>query len=135
MHRIATNAELADLHAAGVGYIFNDFTSGSAGARDNVLHETGCDWVRRMLAQAEPQNRPSVRKIFFATLSEALPWLESNRGTESRAWKRCTTCRPSQADTGKHAIRSGQYAFWVLIPMLWAHSRQRIGKRSRSDPA
>ncbi len=106
MHRIATNAELADLHAAGVGYIFNDFTSGSAGAKDNnVLHETGCDWVRQMLARAEPQNRPSVRKIFFATLSEALPWLASNRGAEGRAWKRCATCRPGQADTGKHADR------------------------------
>jgi len=103
MHRIATNAELADLHAAGFGYIFNDFTSGSAGARDNVFHETDCSWVWQMLARAEPQNRPSVRKIFFATLSEALSWLASNRGAESRAWKRCATCRPGLADTGKHA--------------------------------
>jgi hypothetical protein len=105
MHRIVTNAELADLHAAGVGYIFNDFTSGSAGARYNVLHETGCDWVRQMMVRADPQNRPSVRKIFFATLYEALPWLASNRGAESLAWKRCATCRPGQANTGKHADR------------------------------
>ena len=106
MHRIATNAELADRHAARVGYIFNDFTSGPAGATNNVLHEAGCDWVKRMLARAEPRNRPSVRKIFFATLDEAQRWLTPNRGAESRAWRWCSTCQPGQMNTRKNADRA-----------------------------
>lgn len=106
MHTISTNAGLADLHAAGIGYIFNDFTSGPGGAKYNVLHEAGCGWVRRMLAGAEPQNQPSVRKFFFGTLSEALPWLASNCGPESIGWKRCATCRPGQTDASTRDGRS-----------------------------
>lgn len=103
MHRISTNAELEDLHGVGVGYIFNDFTSGPSGAQYNVLHGAWCPWIERMLNRAEPNKRPSVRKIFHSTLNEALSWLASNQGPEGRVWKRCETCRPGPADTDKRA--------------------------------
>ena len=53
MHRVETNAELASLHAARAGFIFNDFTS-TPGAAQNVLHLAGCVWVSRMLDRAVP---------------------------------------------------------------------------------
>jgi hypothetical protein len=93
MHSVQTNAELEAFHIAGVGFVFNDFTSGPSSARDNVLHAASCTWVGRMLDGAEPQSRPSVRKVFFDTLDEAHSWLMLNRGPEGRSWKRCATCR------------------------------------------
>lgn len=101
MHRVQTNAELEAIHAAGVGFVFNDFTSGAASGKDNVLHVASCPWVRRMLLRAEPQCRPSVRKIFFASINEARSWLAANRGQERCGWKRCDTCRPDHARTGE----------------------------------
>jgi hypothetical protein len=112
MHRILTNAELADLHGVGAGYVFNDFTSGPSGARDNVLHGAWCPWIERMLDRTAPDEQPSVRKIFFGSLPEALSWLASNRGPESRGWKCCATCRPDPAYAGKPAARAG-LASWV----------------------
>lgn len=97
MHQVQANAELEAIHRAGAGFVFNDFTSGPAGARDNVLHLASCPWVGRMLYRAEPQRRPSVRKIFFTTINEAHSWLAANRGPEDRGWKPCDTCGPGHA--------------------------------------
>lgn len=102
MHPVQTNAELEAFHVAAVGFVLNDFTSSPAGARDNVLHVAGCAWVGRMLARAEPQSRPSVRKLFFDTLDEAQSWLVHNRGQEGRGWKRCATCRPGRVAVTDH---------------------------------
>ena len=100
MHRVQTNAELEALHVAGAGFVFNHFTSGPAGARDNVLHIAGCPWVRRMLEGARPLARPSVRKMFFGTVDEAQSWLVSTLGPEGHGWKRCTGCRPGRTGAG-----------------------------------
>jgi hypothetical protein len=98
MHQVQANAELEAIHRIGAGFVFNDFTSGPAGASDNVLHLAGCPWVGRMLYRAEPQRRPSVRKIFFTTINEAHWWLAANRGPEGRGWKPCDTCRPGHVE-------------------------------------
>jgi hypothetical protein len=102
MHRVQTNAELEALHVAGAGFVFNHFTSGPAGARDNVLHMAGCPWVRRMLDGAKPLVRPPVRKMFFDTLDEAQSWLVPTLGPEGRGWKRCTGRRPGRMAAGNN---------------------------------
>lgn len=96
MRRVQTNAELEALYAVGVGFIFNAFTLGPSGARDNVLHVADCDWVRRMLAGSDPRKPPTVPKVFFAALDEALSWLHANRGAEGTAWKQCSRCSPGR---------------------------------------
>jgi hypothetical protein len=100
MHRVQTNAELEALHASGAGFVFNHFTSGPAGARDNVLHTAGCPHIRRMLDGADPLARPSVRKMHFTTLNEAQSWLASTLAPEGYGWKRCTGCQPGHAVVG-----------------------------------
>lgn len=70
MRDVRTNAESEAFHAGGEGLVFNHFTSGAAGARDNVLHSAGCPQVGKMLIRARPQSRPSVRKVLFATAEE-----------------------------------------------------------------
>ena len=100
MHHVHTNAELEAFRIASVGFIFNDFTSGPSGARDDVLHTASCTWVARMLDRAEPQSRPSVPKMFFDTIDEAYSWLRLNRGPEGRSWKRCATCQPGREAVG-----------------------------------
>ena len=97
MRRVQTNAELAALHSAGAGLVFNDFTSGPAGARDNVLHAASCRSVRKMLDGADPVSCPSVRKMFFDTGDEAHAWLAAERGLEGLAWKYCSGCMPGHA--------------------------------------
>jgi len=99
MHSVQTMAKLKALHEAGAGFVLNDFTSGPAGAGDNVIHSVGCVWVGRMLSGADPGSRPSVRKIAFAVLGEAISWLAANRGAEGTGWKRCATCRPGGTAT------------------------------------
>jgi hypothetical protein len=94
MHRVQTNAQLDALYNAGRGYIFNHFTSGPAGARDNVLHDAGCACVGRMLSHADPQTEPSVPKMFFASIDEARFWLVPNLGPHGSGWKHCGTCQP-----------------------------------------
>jgi hypothetical protein len=100
MRHTQTNAELVAFHAEGTGVVFNDFTSGRSAARYNVLHLAGCPWVGRMLDRAEPEARPSVRKLLFATDGEAQAWLTSNRGQEGHGWKYCATCWVGRAETG-----------------------------------
>lgn len=109
MHRVQTNAELEALHVAGAGFLFNHFTSGPAGARDNVLHAASCPQVSRMLLGARPQAQPSIRKVFFDTLAQARAWLVTNLGPEGRGWKRCTYCQSGRvlADNGTR-LRSCQ---------------------------
>jgi hypothetical protein len=96
MHLVETNADLETFYLAGVGYVFNDFTSGASGARYNVLHAADCTWVMRMLDRAEPRHQPTVRKMLFDTVDEAQLWLTENRGPEGSAWKRCGTCQPGR---------------------------------------
>jgi hypothetical protein len=104
MRHAQTNAELAAFHAEGTGLVFNDFTTGRSAARYNVLHVAGCPWVRRMLDRADPQARPSVRKLLFSAVDEAQAWLASNRGQEGHGWKYCATCRGRpRADRGTPA--------------------------------
>jgi hypothetical protein len=105
--RIArTNAELRAFYAAAEGLVFNDSTSGPAGAQYNVLHASGCPWVGRMLDRTRPQSRPSVRKVLFPTIEEAQWWLASNRGREGHGWKCCATCRPGRAIAGSSGTRT-----------------------------
>ena len=99
MRVVQTNAELRAFHADGAGLIFNDFTSGPAGARDNVLHAAACAQVSRMLDRARPESRPAVRKLLFSDMNEAQSWLVSNRGTEGHGWKCCGTCRAGRAES------------------------------------
>lgn len=101
MRYARTNAELEAFHGAGEGLVLNYFTSGPAGARDNVLHTAACPQVSRMLIRARPENRPSVRKVLFATVEEAQSWLTSNLGPEGRGWKSCTHCQADRAVAGE----------------------------------
>ena len=97
MRHVQTNAELEAFHAGGEGLVFNHFTCGPAGARDNVLHTAGCPQGGKMLIRARPESRPSVRKVMFATAEEARSWLIANLGLEGRGWKSCTRCQPGGA--------------------------------------
>jgi hypothetical protein len=97
MRDVQSNAELDAFHAGGEGLVFNHFTSGPAGARDNVLHAARCQQVAKMLILARPESRPSVRKVLFATAEEALSWLTANLGPEGHGWRSCTRCQPSGA--------------------------------------
>jgi hypothetical protein len=111
MGQVQTNAELEALHSAGIGFVFNHFTSGPAGARDNRLHAVSCPQVEKMLNRAQPQSWPSVRKLFFATIDEALLWLLENLDTEEHGWKRCTTCHPGRTTVGEGTrLRAGRPA-------------------------
>ena len=86
MKFIGSNAELEQLHSAGEGLIFNDFSGkGPRGKDYNVLHAASCNWVAR--------SNVNVRKYFFSNLDEAIKWLRKNRGEEGENWKRCGTCQ------------------------------------------
>ncbi|MDH5779053.1 MAG: hypothetical protein OEZ29_00475 [Candidatus Bathyarchaeota archaeon] len=85
MKYIESNAELRQLHSAGKGLIYNDFSGkGSGGKNYNVLHAASCRWVAR--------SNVKVPKIFFGDIDEAIEWLRKNRGEGGRNWKRCATC-------------------------------------------
>jgi hypothetical protein len=101
MREVRTNAELEAFHEGDEGLVFNHFTSGPAGARDNVLHTSGCPQVGKMLIRAQPQSRPRVRKILFANTEEAQSWLASNLGPEGHGWRWCTRCRGGRAEAAK----------------------------------
>jgi len=86
MKFIESNAELEQLHSAGEGLIYNDFSrKGSSGKDYNVLHAASCGWVAR--------SNVNVPKIFFSNLDEAVEWLRKNRGEEGKNWKRCSACQ------------------------------------------
>lgn len=104
MRDVSTNAELDAFHEVGEGLVFNHFTSGPAGARDNVLHTAGCPQVGKMLIRARPESRPSVRKILFATTGEAQSWLASNLGPEGHGWRWCTRCRAGREEAGERTL-------------------------------
>jgi len=88
MKFIGSNAELRQLHSAGEGLIFNDFSGKGPGGKDyNVLHAASCNWVAR--------SNVNVHKYFFSNLDEAIKWLQKNRGEEGESWKRCGTCQAS----------------------------------------
>jgi len=98
MLQVRSNSELASLHAAGEGLVFNYFTksgSDTSAGQNNVLHVADCFWVNRMLAGARLTARPSVDKIFFDSASEAQSWLIAHVGQETVRWKRCAICCPS----------------------------------------
>ena len=84
MLRIKDATELQLRHAAGRGYIYNDFAGMHAsGKLDNILHKAGC----RTLARGNM----AYPKLFFATKGEAHAWLKANRGED---WKSCGICKP-----------------------------------------
>lgn len=86
MKRIRSNAELEQIHSAGVGLIYNDFSGrGPRGKDYNVLHVAYCSWVVR--------SNVNVPKYFFNNIEEAIKWLRRNRGKEGKNWKRCGTCK------------------------------------------
>ena len=82
---VSDDSDLARLHFAGAGLIYNDFSGlGRTGAQYNVLHHAGCQWITR--------SNTNVRKLFFDSLPEAVAWLSESRGAEGMNWKRCKTC-------------------------------------------
>jgi hypothetical protein len=101
--QVATNAELAELRERGRGFIYQDWTIRGADTSGNRLHWVGCDQVARMLQGADPSRRPSVPKIFFDDLDDALAWLLANRGAESERWRRCSRCDAEGPGTGAEA--------------------------------
>lgn len=85
MKKMRSNYELAKLHSAGVGLIYNDFSGrGATGKKYNVLHAASCSWVTK--------SNINVPKYFFTNIDEAIKWLRRNRGREGKNWKRCGTC-------------------------------------------
>jgi hypothetical protein len=126
MHRVQTNAELEALHAAGAGFVFNDFTSGPAGAQYNVLHSARCRWVWKMVDRDEPHGQPSVRKMSFDTIDEARSWIVPNRGPEGRGWKHCATCRPDRPAASGPQRPAGR-------PLATSHEAE--GEQSAASPA
>lgn len=115
MKFVKSNAELEQLHSAGEGFIYNDFSrKGPSGKDYNVLHAASCRWVAR--------SNVNVPKIFFSNLHKAIEWLRKNRGEEGKNWKRCGTCQakarrlspilrgPKLLDTAKSApVRMGPF--------------------------
>jgi len=118
MRQIASQEELEELHAAGVGLIYNDFSGlGAGGAQYNVLHAAGCHWVAR--------SNTNVRKLFSDSLAEAIEWLNANRGPENKNWKRCRSCRPTtqavadprgaSVNTTPRSSSSAPQAYWDVV--------------------
>jgi len=106
MNPVTTNAELEVLYLAGSGFIFNDYSSGPAGAQFNRLHRADCSEVRKMLNRGSPLNRPTYRKFFFSTLDEAVLWLEPERGLEGQGWKCCPACLAEHTAGGGNTSRT-----------------------------
>lgn len=80
------SAELSQLHSAGEGFVYNDFSrKGSSGKDYNVLHAAYCRWVLK--------SNVNVPKIFFGNINEAIEWLRKNRGEKGKNWKCCGTCQ------------------------------------------
>jgi hypothetical protein len=51
MRRIESEDELRELHARGLGFIYNDYAgTGAGGSRYNVLHAASCPWILRSRA-------------------------------------------------------------------------------------
>ncbi len=87
MRRIDSKDEFQRLHAAGKGYIYNDYDGQRAsGGNFNVLHEASCRTLRRANA--------TIPKFFAVINQEATNWLSEHRGTEGDRWRRCRTCQP-----------------------------------------
>lgn len=90
MRRIETQTELSQLHARGLGFIYNDYAgTGASASRYNVLHRASCPWILR--------SRASIPKYYAANLRQAEDWLEAHRGKEGVGWKRCGSCRTRSA--------------------------------------
>ena len=82
MHRVTDPLELAQLQAAGKGFILN------ARGDPNKLHKAGCQSVGAMAAF-------SYRKFFFETYEEAQTWLNLNVEFSEAGWEPCGRCGPS----------------------------------------
>lgn len=82
---IRDDPELATLHEAGEGLIYNDYYGArTLGAKGNLLHAARCSGVR--------MSNTKYRKVFFGLLTDALAWLSEHRGVEGTGWKRCGKC-------------------------------------------
>ena len=77
MRDVTDGVDLANLQAAGNGFIFNNRTGGGK------LHRAGCEAVGAMHAGA-------YSKIFFDSAVEAVNWLDSQHGTSG--WQKCGYC-------------------------------------------
>lgn len=130
---ITTDADLAAIHQAGRGFVYNDFAGGGqSGAAYNVLHVAACRYA------APPTANTSVPKLFFDTLEEAASWLNRLRGPEGRNWKRCGTClsgpaprpsgptRSSPSSGTRQAGRRGVVRSTPGTPVVEAWSSQRL---------
>jgi hypothetical protein len=95
-HQIRTNSDLAAIHAAGRGYVFNWYTTGPAAVRYSLLHAAGCHTLPKMFAGLEPVDEPR-RKYFFADAADAESWLSQNVGAEGQRWSRCWVCSAARA--------------------------------------
>jgi hypothetical protein len=84
MRPIVGDKDLQQCRAAGVGYIFNDFSHDAPSGVDyNILHTASC----RTLAIANMH----VEKYFAVDLQHAMNWLNTKRRDN---WKRCPICAP-----------------------------------------
>jgi hypothetical protein len=111
MRRIESEDELRELHARGLGFIYNDYAgTGAGGSRYNVLHAASCPWILR--------SRASIPKYYAASRAEAERWLEAHRGREDVGWKRCGTChaRPAPAARGSQTTRERRAAPAIPSP-------------------
>lgn len=106
-HQVRTNGDLAAIHAAGMGYVFNWYTTGPTAAQYSLLHAASCRTLPQMLAAGRPDDAP-CRKYFFANVADAQSWLSENVGAEGQHWSRCRVCQGSSASAAVavHAVRS-----------------------------
>jgi hypothetical protein len=102
--RIGTNDELRDLHAAGIGYVYNHFY--------HALHKASCDHVERMTVGSA--------KTFYATLDE----VHEHLGGEVNP---CPDCLPLSAATSasRDASASGSAGPPAMQPPLHAPAARR----------
>lgn len=106
-HQVRTNGDLAAIHAAGMGYVFNWYTTGPTAAQYSLLHAASCRTLPQMLGAGRPDDAPR-RKYFFANVADAQSWLSENVGAEGQHWSRCRVCQGSSASAAVavHAVRS-----------------------------
>lgn len=122
---IQTDAELQQCHAAGSGFVYNDFArKGAMGKEWNVLHKASCHWIRTAKAN------PNAPKYFSASLDEAVSWLNRERGPEGLSWKRCGTCRP-----GTRTSVSPTHVLPPVTPARLLVEAEELARRGEFDAA
>ncbi len=83
--QIKDDKGLFKLHGRGLGFVYNDYSGRTRSkTNDNVLHAAHCDDVTR--------SKTNIRKYYFYRKSDALNWLEKERGKEGVYWRCCGNC-------------------------------------------